>query len=220
MGGLARAFGPPERLLGEWLDAADRSGMPFDPRIWLEGAPASSHPACIAVVAAAEQGDPAPYLRRLRVGLMCERRRLDGVEALVAEARATPGLDVERFRIDLRSSAILERFGEQLERSREAGGLPTIAFAGADGGERHVVSGFVPYEAWRAAALAAGAEPVAAPPPGVEEALRADGPLATAEVAALCDLPGPRAAAELWRLALEWRVRGERRLTEQLWSVT
>ena len=54
--------------------------------------------------------------------------------------------------------------------------------------------------------------------PGVEEALRRFGTLATAEVAAVCDLPGPRAAAELWRLAGEWRVRSERRLTGELWS--
>jgi hypothetical protein len=29
----------------------------------------------------------------------------------------------------------------------------------------------------------------------------------TAEVELLCDLPGPRAHAELWRLAGNWRVR-------------
>ena len=39
--------------------------------------PRSSYPACLAVKAAAEQGDPGPYLRRLREGLMCRRRKLD-----------------------------------------------------------------------------------------------------------------------------------------------
>jgi hypothetical protein len=34
----------------------------------------------------------------------------------------------------------------------------------------------------------------------------------------VCDLPGPRAAAELWRLALEWRVRPRRVLGGELWS--
>jgi hypothetical protein len=43
--------------------------------------------------------------------------------------------------------------------------------------------------------------------------------MATAEVAAVCELPGPRAAAELWRLATEWRVRAERVLTGELWHV-
>jgi hypothetical protein len=37
------------------------------------------------------------------------------------------------------------------------------------------------------------------------------------EVAAACDLPEPRAHAELWRLALEWRARPERRGTGHLW---
>ena len=50
-------------------------------------------------------------------------------------------------------------------------------------------------------------------------ALRRFGSMATAEVAAVCDLPGPRAPAELWRLALEWRVRAERLGTGYLWSL-
>ena len=69
----------------------------------------------------------------------------------------------------------------------------------------------------RAAALRAGATPDGALP-GVEEALRRFGSLATPEVAAACDLPGPRAAAELWRLASEWRVRAERVLSGELWQ--
>jgi len=77
----------------------------------------------------------------------------------------------------------------------------------------------VSYEALRAAALAAGASfDAAAGHPGVEEALARFRTLATAEVAAVCDLPGPRAAAELWRLAGEWRVRSDRQLTGELWS--
>ena len=56
------------------------------------------------------------------------------------------------------------------------------------------------------------------PAPTVEEALARFGSLAAVEVAAACDLPGPRAQAELWRLATEWRVRPERFLTGELWS--
>jgi hypothetical protein len=52
----------------------------------------------------------------------------------------------------------------------------------------------------------------------VEEALRRFGALATPEVAAVCDLPGPRAAAELWRLAVDWQVRAELTLGGELWS--
>ena len=57
------------------------------------------------------------------------------------------------------------------------------------------------------------------PRPDALEALRIHGRLATAEVAAVCDLPGPRAAAELWRLATEWRVRPTRFLTGELWEL-
>ena len=49
-------------------------------------------------------------------------------------------------------------------------------------------------------------------------ALGAFGRMATAEVEAVCDLPGPRAHAELWRLAAEWRVKPVRVLTGYLWE--
>jgi hypothetical protein len=42
--------------------------------------------------------------------------------------------------------------------------------------------------------------------------------MASAEIALVCDLPGPRAPAELWRLALDWRVRAERLGSGHLWS--
>jgi hypothetical protein len=84
------------------------------------------------------------------------------------------------------------------------------------------VYGFADYGSLRAAAVAAGASAssaaAGAPAPSVEDALRQFGSMATAEVAAVCELPGPRAPAELWRLALEWRVRAERFGTGYLWS--
>lgn len=218
IGGLAHAFEDPRAQVAEWLEACDRSGMPFDPRLWLEAPPSGSHPACLAAIAAGEQGPElqAAYLRRLREGLMCGRRKLDALEALVAEAHAVAGLDAERLQRDLGSSATIERFGEQLERTRTIGGpeaLPTVVFGA------RAVRGFVPYEEWRAAAVAAGAQPLDEPPPSIEQALRRFGTLATAEVAAACALPGPKARAELWRLALEWKVVAERRFTSALWRL-
>jgi hypothetical protein len=68
--------------------------------------------------------------------------------------------------------------------------------------------------------VAAGAAPISAGGPlSVEDALRRFGTMSSTEVAAVCDLPGPRAPAELWRLALEWRVKGERLGTGYLWSL-
>jgi hypothetical protein len=43
--------------------------------------------------------------------------------------------------------------------------------------------------------------------------------MATAEVAEVCALPGPRAPAELWRLAAEWKVKPVRVLTGELWEL-
>ena len=220
MVGLAREYGAQHsRLVREWLDASDRSGMPVDPRLWDEGGLRSSFPACMAVKAAAEQGPDAAgrYLRALREGIMCRRRRLDSAEALAEEARAA-GLDAGRFRIDLDSAAIVESFAADLEESRSRPeeapeGLPALRFSGDDGDEWRG-----PPEEWRAAAVAVGGRPAGGDRPGVLEVLRAHGRLATPEVAAICDLPGPRAAAELWRLAAEWRVRPTRFLTGELWE--
>src|SRR5262245_48829384 len=216
VGGLAREITDPVAAARSWLEAGARSGMPVDARLWLDGPPASTYPACLAVKAAEEQGDPAPYLRRLREGFAMRRRRLDRLEAFVEEARSVDGLDVDRFRIDAGSHAIVEKFGEDLERAR--GRLASIDFVGEDG-EAHAVTEIGSYDARRAAAVAAGADPAGEGPLSVEAALGRFGTLATVEVAALCDLPGPRAAAELWRLASEWRVKPERALTGELWTL-
>jgi predicted DsbA family dithiol-disulfide isomerase len=238
MGGLAREYeAPHEPRLTEWLDWTDRSGMPFDPRIWSEGPLRSSYPACMAVKAAAEQGAEAAdrYLRGLREGIFCFRRRLDAAEALVEAARGAR-VDATRFRSDLESHAIVEAFGADLEETRtippEARQRGGVAAAGSPGGDRlvfptlrfegdggtHWVFGEAPYEEWRAAALAAGGEPSGGAAPDVPSALRHFGRMADVEVEAVCDLAGPRASAELWRLASEWRVRPVRVLTGMLWE--
>ena len=207
MGGLARQIEDGPAVARTWLDAGAASGMPVDPRLWLDGPPASTYPACLAVKAAADQGDPAPYLRRLREGFALHGRKLDTTEALVEAARGTPGVDVERFRIDLASNAIVEAFGADLERMRARElTVPTIEI-----GDRPLF-GLVAYDELRDAALAAGAEPLEERPPTVEAALRRFGPLTAPEIAAVCSLPGPRAPAELWSLAAEWRVREDRGL--------
>jgi predicted DsbA family dithiol-disulfide isomerase len=241
MGGLARDYtksaSSADDFLAHWLDIADQGGMPIDPRLWREGPLTSSYPACMAVKAAGDQtaDGGGRYLRALREGLMCFRRKLDTTEALVEEGRRTR-LDVERFRLDLASNATVEAFGVDLEEVRsppegaraagaviELGGrermsFPSMAFVAEDG-TRHFASGERGYEAMRAAAEAAGAIPSGEPRPGVEEALRRFGTMATAEVAEVCGLPGPRAPAELWRLAAEWKVQPVRVVTGELWEL-
>jgi hypothetical protein len=243
MGGLAREFEDDlSALVIAWLDDSAQSGMPLDPRVWARDGVRSTYPACIAFRAAAEQGPAAAerYLRVLREGFMCHGRKLDGPEALAAEARRA-GLDVERFRIDLESNAILEAFGSDLEESRtipdaarEAGlvaegghgsnverlAFPALRFVPDGGGGAECwVGAHNSYEEWREAAIAAGAAPSGEPHPDVAGALRRFGSMATAELEAVCDLPGPRAGAEAWRLASEWRVRRVRVLGGELWEL-
>jgi putative protein-disulfide isomerase len=254
MGGLARDYGAPGGhhaphadaqgwtlhawLLTHWLEVSAGADMPCDPLLWRDGPLRSTYPACLAVRAAADQAADAgyAYLRAVREGLLCFRRKLDTTEALVEEARRA-GLDVERFRIDLGSHAIVEAFGADLEEVRavpeeahelgevkgEAGPervpFPTLVFVGEDGVRRGVY-GYRPGEELEAAALAAGARPTDAARPDVLAALRRFGSMATAEIAAVCDLPGPRAASELWRLASEWRVRRVPVLSGELWEAS
>lgn len=233
MAGMRRELEDPETLAVNSLEASQRSEMPVDARGWLVDPPRSSHPACIAVLAAAEQGDAGrveAYLRRLREGFFCRRRKLDNADALIAEAQAVGGLDVQRLRVGLGSHALLERFGADLERARsvpaehyaegdERVKLPSLQFHGEDGSV-HGVYGFATYEELRAAALAAGAtRGPEGPAPTVEQALHRFGSMTTVEVAAVCGLAGPRAPAELWRLATEWHLKAERVLGGELWSL-
>jgi predicted DsbA family dithiol-disulfide isomerase len=217
-GGLAREVSDPGHLLLAGLDAAAASGMPVDPRGWGGHggrAPRSTYPACLAAKAAAEQGAEGAYLRVLREGFWLRRQPLDSPDALEAAARGVPGFDHARFAIDLRSSAIAEAFGADLERARarpeDHRELPAFRVGDA------WLHGHVQPRALRDAVAAAGAEPLRLP--GVEDAVRRFGTLATAEVAAATDLPWPRAAAELWRLATEFRVGVERVGGGELWSV-
>ena len=252
MGGLARDYGAAEGndreavregwgmhawLLAHWLEVAAEGDMPCDPLLWRESPLRSTYPACLAVKAAAEQAPDGgyAYLRAVREGLFCFRRKLDTTEALVEEARRAR-LDAERFRIDLGSHAIVEAFGTDLEEVRavpqEAHDLdqvkgsadrarlpfPTLVFVGEDG----VASCALRHSTLRGGRTRRrgrrGRDRPGPRPPDVLGALRRFGRMATSEVSAVCDLPGPRAAAELWRLAGEWRVARTPVLSGELWE--
>lgn len=230
MGGLARDLDDPSHEVPEALDASAWSGMPVDPRSWLgQGGrpPRSTYPACLAVKAAAEQRLDGPLLRLLREGFWLRGAAQDSPDALEEVARGVDGLDLARFAIDLHSNAIAEAFGADLERARSApeavrspvaepprAAFPTFAVS-ADGGRPRWLSGKVTPAQLRDAVAAAGGEP--GPLPGVADAVRGLGPLTTAEVAAACGLPWPRAAAELWALAADFAVAVERVLGGELW---
>lgn len=223
-------------LMTHWLNVAGQTGMPCDPRLWTENPIAGTYPACLAVKAAEEQGWEAGYryLRRLREGLMYGRRKLDEPSALVGEA-GPAGLDVARFERTLASDVPLEAFGRDLdevrdvpEEARAAGKLkhtegserlsfPSAVFIGSDGA-RHGVWGWQPLEAYREAALAAGASQVNRGPLAPLEAVARFGSIATREAEVLSETAGPPTCAELWRLAAEHRLRPMRALTGTVWE--
>lgn len=237
MGGLAREL-PPRGLAEPWMAAAAKSGMPTDPRVWHEGPMKSTYPACMAVIAAAEQATDGGYryLRALREAITCFGRKLDNSEALIGEARDA-GLDVERFRIDLSSNAVVEALGAHLEEARDvpaeadtAGDVtcsrpadrervvfPTWRFEDESGRVRWLFGHQSPEEL-REAAVAAGARPSGEPRPSVAEALRRFGRMAVPEVAAVCALAPLKAEADLIALALEWRARPVPVLAGRLWE--
>jgi predicted DsbA family dithiol-disulfide isomerase len=228
MGGLARELTQPQHELLEALDAAAATGMPVDARGWGgKGgrAPRSTYPACLAVKAAAEQGLDGPYLRVLREGFWLRRAPLDSADALEDAARAVSGLDLPRFAIDLRSNAIAEAFGADLEQARAVpderrspNAQPSrVKFPTFRVGDETWLQGRIDPAELSAAAKAAGAQPQ--PLPRVETAVRRHGTLTTAEVAAVCDLPWTRAAAQLWALAQDFRLAAERVPGGELWKV-
>ena len=212
MGGLGRDFkGHEKGALVRWVEDAAAIEMPMDPLLWKESPISSTYPACIAVKAAGEQGPAAEarYLRVLREGLMCFRRKLDSLEPLVEEARRA-GLDVERFRVDAASHAAVEAFGADLELTRQ---VPPnsprddrVPFPSLRIGDAWFF-GRVPYSELRAAALDADAAPVQPDLLSLDAAFARFERLAAKEVELLCGLSGPLSWAELWRLATEWVLR-------------
>jgi predicted DsbA family dithiol-disulfide isomerase len=252
MGGLARQYGRDYRdeegaigqgpdcfadLISHWLQVAAEGGMPTDPRIWTENPLSSTYPACQAVKAASEQGwEPGyRYLRRLREGIMVERRKLDHPEALLAAAGSVR-LDRKRFEIDLFSEAITEAFGADLEEvrdppaaAREAGAVrrtegnerisfPSALFIGEDGSRRGVWAIARSHPALREAAIAAGAQPVNEGALEPLAAIRRFGRCSSRELELLCDRPRPIVEAELWALARDWKLKPVQALTGTLWE--
>jgi hypothetical protein len=165
---------------------------------------------------------------------MAEGRKLDHVDALVGEAGAG-GLDVERFRIDVVSNAMTEAFAADLEEvrnipdearaadalsvteGRERLTFPSAVFVSDDSAE-HGVWGWSPYEEYRDAALAAGAELARDRAPEPVEVVDHFGRATTKEVETLTGKPPPVVRAELWEAARDWRLKAVSVLGGEFWE--
>ncbi|MFL5907446.1 MAG: DsbA family protein [Solirubrobacterales bacterium] len=253
MGGLARQYGREYRdedgnigggsdcfsdLISHWLKVAAEGRMPTDPRIWTENPLSSTYPVCQAVKAAGEQGWEAGYryLRRVREGIMYERRKLDHADSLIAAAGPSH-IDRGRFEIDLQSHAITEAFGADLdevrdppEGAREAGAVgrtegkerisfPSAVFIGEDGARRGVWKFARSPTAMRDAALTAGARQVNQGSLEPMEAIERFGRCATRELEILSERPLPVLEAELWTLARGWKLKPVSALTGTMWEL-
>jgi putative protein-disulfide isomerase len=144
----------PAQMGPQWFQVAGMTGMPLDERLWQIDPPASSYPACIAVNAAAKQGQLAVenYLRRLREAAMLERRNIATQDVLLAIAEETAqeqanSLDIDRFRDDLASPATMETFRQDLRDAAfyNIGRFPTLILKKSDG-HGIVLVGFRPYD--------------------------------------------------------------------------
>jgi predicted DsbA family dithiol-disulfide isomerase len=212
--------GEAEKLAAGAPGLQRKYGMPIDPSPYQR--PASSAPACRAVVAARlnSPGLEEPLLRRLRVRVMLGGL-LDDPELLEAAARDV-GLDPAQLRQWCAGEDVEAALREDIEAARapasaarsldhKLGGpaeqrrytAPSYELRRADGGGQITIPGFNPVDVYETAIANLAPElSRRAKPESVEELLSWAGePLATAEVAAVAQLDLAEARAALGGVA-------------------
>jgi predicted DsbA family dithiol-disulfide isomerase len=207
---LTREPGEAENLAEGAPGLQRRYGMPIDPRPYAR--PASSEPACRAVVAARRHRPPSaePLLRRLRVlamtgGLLDE-------PALITTAAAQAGIDAAdlgRWVESLDTEAALEADADAARRPVAAAQALDHKLSGPPHERRYsaptylidgyAIPGFNPVEVYEAAIANLDPQLPRRPPPhDVAELLTwAPEPLATAEVALVMGIDGDQARRRL-----------------------
>jgi predicted DsbA family dithiol-disulfide isomerase len=144
----------PVQMGPQWYQVRAMSGMPLEDRIWYEDPPASSYPACIAVMAAERQGAAAGecYLRLLREAVMLYRRNIARREVRLAVAEelhaAYPSFDPNQFAADLDNPQVLEGFREAIKdvRYHNINRFPTLIIRPVSG-RAAILVGYRPYSA-------------------------------------------------------------------------
>jgi 2-hydroxychromene-2-carboxylate isomerase len=212
--------GEAEKLAAGAPGLQARYGMPIEPAPYAR--PASSEPACRAVVAARLNAPDAEarLLRRLRLRVMAGGLLDD--PALLAAAARDAGIDPAALDRWCASSAVDAALRADIERARspspaaraldhKLGGppgqrrytAPSYEIASAERGFAIALPGFNPVEAYEAAIASLAPELVRRPTPATVEALLAwaEEPLATAEVIAVTQLEPALARAALARVA-------------------
>ncbi len=215
---LTQEPGEAEKLSRGAPSLQRRYGMPIDPEP--RERPASSEPACHAVVAARLHAPEAeePLLRRLRIrtmagGLLDDPQLIDGAArdarldpdrlrewCQTAEVQDALAADAAAAREPSAAARALDdRLGGPREQRRYT--APSYEFSRPDSGATFALPGFNPIEAYDAAIANLAPELERRPrPDGVDDVLAWAGePLATAEIAALTRLDMTDARAALTR---------------------
>ncbi len=212
--------GEAEKLAGGAPTLQRRYGMPIDPLPYAR--PASSEPACRAVVATRLHAPAlqAPLLRRLRVrtmlgGLLDDRELLASAARDVglepaeldawcagADVHAALQADIDAARSPSPAARALDhKLGGPPERRRYT--APSYLITRADDGVTIALAGYNPVEAYEVAIANLAPQLVRRPKPGtVADVLAwATEPLATAEVAAIAQLDLTQTRAALSHVA-------------------
>ncbi len=206
----------PAQMGPSWYEVRHLTGMPIDEMIWIQDPPASSYPACVAVKAAALQGTAVEeaYLRRLREGVMLERRNIARREVLVELFAGLPGGDGGRFRRNVVGDEALEAFREDLKDAgyRNIGRFPAFILRGAVG-RAVLLVGYRPYPVFREAlgAVAPELAPSRTAADPVAYALHW-GSITAAEVAEAIGRPAGEVALDLDRAATNGELLCEGRI--------
>jgi len=209
-----------------WGNVAATTGMPHPVRLgWMYR---STEPACLAVKAAALQGDGVAddVLRRLREATFVFAEPPDSLDRILHPCRGVPGLDPGRLARDWASEPVhrafrsdweetrspnayvlgLEEQGEGAGRAKQTEGhwryvFPTLIFRGPEG--EVTVPGWKPYERYEDAIefVLPGITRGARADPTPEEAFATWRALAPAELEALC---GAGARPPGGTIAYEW----------------
>lgn len=137
-----------------WMEAKHITGVFINDSIWMNDAPSSSYPACIAVKTAGLQSQCAEkvYLRKVREAVMIEGRNISRNEILTSIAKSTwedfPDVfSYEKFKNNFNSDAALEAFRNDLQKVRyhQICRFPSITLSS----KNHtgvIITGFRPYE--------------------------------------------------------------------------
>jgi predicted DsbA family dithiol-disulfide isomerase len=222
---IARSGFTPERLSEAYKKISHDHKMPIDTRV--RERMAASVPACRAVVAT-RLNDPdkmRPLLRRLRVRNF-SGELLDAPETIDGAARDA-GIDVEQLHAWIDDPATQAALDEDMAAARQpapaarvldaklanwSGGrrytCPSYEIVRESDGVRIAVPGFQPFAAYDVvlANLVPGTERREAPGSVLEVLEWADEPLASREVAVVCDIDHAQAREELGRVADEAHV--------------